>query len=91
MTFILIALKEQGNEAFVKGDYETAILRYSKGLEKMKDMKVLYTNRAQVSEPQMCPWGCLREQLLLNLRKQDKDKSRWNHRWAGSCLGCGEN
>ncbi|XP_073922812.1 tetratricopeptide repeat protein 12 isoform X3 [Castor canadensis] len=41
------ALKEQGNEAFVKGDYETAILCYSKGLEKMKDMKVLYTNRAQ--------------------------------------------
>ncbi|XP_006151091.1 tetratricopeptide repeat protein 12 isoform X2 [Tupaia chinensis] len=41
------ALKEQGNEAFVKGDFETAIVRYSEGLEKLKDMKVLYTNRAQ--------------------------------------------
>ncbi|XP_029064794.1 tetratricopeptide repeat protein 12 isoform X6 [Monodon monoceros] len=41
------ALKEKGNEAFVKGDYETAILCYSEGLEKLKDMKVLYTNRAQ--------------------------------------------
>eukprot|EP00069_Balaena_mysticetus_P009441 bmy_20247T0 len=41
------ALKEKGNEAFVKGDYETAILCYSEGLEKLKDVKVLYTNRAQ--------------------------------------------
>uniref|UniRef100_A0A8W4FHZ1 Tetratricopeptide repeat domain 12 n=1 Tax=Sus scrofa TaxID=9823 RepID=A0A8W4FHZ1_PIG len=46
-TFILIALKEKGNEAFGKGDYETAISCYSEGLEKLKDMKVLYTNRAQ--------------------------------------------
>ncbi|KAM9079774.1 tetratricopeptide repeat protein 12 isoform 3-T3 [Megaptera novaeangliae] len=44
------ALKEKGNEAFVKGDYETAILCYSEGLEKLKDMKVLYTNRAQCDE-----------------------------------------
>ncbi|XP_069803850.1 tetratricopeptide repeat protein 12 [Dendropsophus ebraccatus] len=41
------ALKDQGNEAFAKGDYETAIQRYSEGLEKLKDMQVLYTNRAQ--------------------------------------------
>ncbi|XP_021093446.1 tetratricopeptide repeat protein 12 isoform X12 [Heterocephalus glaber] len=41
------ALKEQGNKAFAKGDYETAILHYNEGLDKMKDMKVLYTNRAQ--------------------------------------------
>ncbi|XP_004604756.2 tetratricopeptide repeat protein 12 [Sorex araneus] len=41
------ALKEKGNEAFVKGDYKAAILCYSEGLEKLKDMKVLYTNRAQ--------------------------------------------
>ncbi|EDL95443.1 tetratricopeptide repeat domain 12, isoform CRA_a [Rattus norvegicus] len=41
------ALKEKGNEAFVKGDYETAIFFYSEGLGKLKDMKVLYTNRAQ--------------------------------------------
>lgn len=41
------ALKEKGNEAFVRGNYETAILFYSEGLEKLKDMKVLYTNRAQ--------------------------------------------
>ncbi|KAL6090964.1 hypothetical protein STEG23_014512, partial [Scotinomys teguina] len=41
------ALKEKGNEAFVKGDYETAIFYYSEGLGKLKDMQVLYTNRAQ--------------------------------------------
>ncbi|XP_075402730.1 tetratricopeptide repeat protein 12 [Tenrec ecaudatus] len=41
------ALKEKGNEAFAKGDYETAVLHYSEGLKKLKDMKVLYTNRAQ--------------------------------------------
>uniref|UniRef100_A0A8C9AM48 Tetratricopeptide repeat protein 12 n=1 Tax=Prolemur simus TaxID=1328070 RepID=A0A8C9AM48_PROSS len=41
------ALKEEGNKAFVKGDYETAVLRYTEGLQKLKDMKVLYTNRAQ--------------------------------------------
>ncbi|MBN3277190.1 TTC12 protein, partial [Polyodon spathula] len=41
------ALKEMGNEAFAKGDYETAVQRYSEGLEKLRDMQVLYTNRAQ--------------------------------------------
>ncbi|XP_068096873.1 tetratricopeptide repeat protein 12 isoform X2 [Hyperolius riggenbachi] len=41
------ALKDLGNEAFAKGDYETAIQRYSEGLKKLKDMQVLYTNRAQ--------------------------------------------
>uniref|UniRef100_A0A8C2YR44 Tetratricopeptide repeat protein 12 n=1 Tax=Chinchilla lanigera TaxID=34839 RepID=A0A8C2YR44_CHILA len=41
------ALKEEGNKAFARGDYETAILNYSEGLDKMKDMTVLYTNRAQ--------------------------------------------
>uniref|UniRef100_A0A8C9LT80 Tetratricopeptide repeat protein 12 n=1 Tax=Piliocolobus tephrosceles TaxID=591936 RepID=A0A8C9LT80_9PRIM len=41
------ALKEKGNEAFAEGNYETAILHYSEGLEKLKDVKVLYTNRAQ--------------------------------------------
>ncbi|XP_072282578.1 tetratricopeptide repeat protein 12 [Pyxicephalus adspersus] len=41
------ALKDLGNEAYAKGDYETAIQRYSEGLEKLKDMQVLYTNRAQ--------------------------------------------
>ncbi|CAN2388261.1 Tetratricopeptide repeat [Pristimantis euphronides] len=40
-------LKDLGNEAFTKGDYETAIEHYSEGLEKIKDIKVLYTNRAQ--------------------------------------------
>lgn len=60
-TFILIALKEKGNEAFGKGDYETAISCYSEGLEKLKDVKVLYTNRAQVSEPRRCLWASLGE------------------------------
>uniref|UniRef100_H3BFT5 Tetratricopeptide repeat domain 12 n=1 Tax=Latimeria chalumnae TaxID=7897 RepID=H3BFT5_LATCH len=41
------ALKQMGNEAFAKGDYGTAIQRYTEGLEKLKDMQVLYTNRAQ--------------------------------------------
>ncbi|NXD85022.1 TTC12 protein, partial [Halcyon senegalensis] len=41
------ALKEKGNEAFRKGDYVTAIQRYTEGLEKLKDKQELYTNRAQ--------------------------------------------
>ncbi|XP_018427562.1 PREDICTED: tetratricopeptide repeat protein 12 [Nanorana parkeri] len=41
------ALKDLGNEAYAKGNYENAIQRYSEGLEKLRDMQVLYTNRAQ--------------------------------------------
>uniref|UniRef100_A0A8B9TKU7 Tetratricopeptide repeat protein 12 n=1 Tax=Anas platyrhynchos TaxID=8839 RepID=A0A8B9TKU7_ANAPL len=41
------ALKEKGNDAFRKGDYDTAIQRYTEGLEKLKDKQELYTNRAQ--------------------------------------------
>uniref|UniRef100_A0A8C0JYK7 Tetratricopeptide repeat domain 12 n=1 Tax=Canis lupus dingo TaxID=286419 RepID=A0A8C0JYK7_CANLU len=50
------ALKDKGNKAFARGDYNAAVLCYSEGLNKVKDMKVLYTNRAQVSEPALCPW-----------------------------------
>lgn len=63
LPFILLALKEKGNEAFVKGDYETAILCYSEGLGKLKDMKELYTNRAQVGDPHWGPQWRLREQV----------------------------
>ncbi|NXN91901.1 TTC12 protein, partial [Rhinopomastus cyanomelas] len=41
------ALKEKGNDAFRKGDYGTAIQRYTEGLEKLRDKQELYTNRAQ--------------------------------------------
>ncbi|XP_075047421.1 tetratricopeptide repeat protein 12 [Mixophyes fleayi] len=41
------ALKDLGNEAYGKGDYESAVQRYSEGLEKLRDMPILYTNRAQ--------------------------------------------
>ncbi|XP_048965909.1 tetratricopeptide repeat protein 12 isoform X1 [Canis lupus dingo] len=41
------ALKDKGNKAFARGDYNAAVLCYSEGLNKVKDMKVLYTNRAQ--------------------------------------------
>ncbi|XP_074750979.1 tetratricopeptide repeat protein 12 isoform X2 [Strix uralensis] len=41
------ALKEKGNDAFRKGDYDIAIQRYTEGLEKLKDKQELYTNRAQ--------------------------------------------
>eukprot|EP00079_Xenopus_tropicalis_P037683 XP_017951454.1 PREDICTED: tetratricopeptide repeat protein 12 isoform X3 [Xenopus tropicalis] len=44
------ALKELGNKAFSKGDYETAVKCYSEGVEKLRDMQVLYTNRAQCNE-----------------------------------------
>lgn len=67
-TVILAALKEKGNEAFAGGDYRTAVLCYSEGLERLKDMKVLYTNRAQVSAPP-CPRGFLRpEPLTCDIR-----------------------
>ncbi|KAL2295762.1 hypothetical protein Nmel_017283 [Mimus melanotis] len=41
------ALKEQGNEAFRRGDFALAIHRYSEGLDKLRDKQELYTNRAQ--------------------------------------------
>uniref|UniRef100_A0A8D0E8E1 Tetratricopeptide repeat protein 12 n=3 Tax=Salvator merianae TaxID=96440 RepID=A0A8D0E8E1_SALMN len=44
------ALKQEGNDAFSKGDYEMAIQKYTEGLKKQKDMQVLYTNRAQCDE-----------------------------------------
>ncbi|XP_068411927.1 tetratricopeptide repeat protein 12 isoform X4 [Eschrichtius robustus] len=65
------ALKEKGNEAFVKGDYETAILCYSEGLEKLKDMKVLYTNRAQSRE-------CYQKILEINSQLQTQVKDYLN-------------
>uniref|UniRef100_A0A673KT20 Uncharacterized protein n=1 Tax=Sinocyclocheilus rhinocerous TaxID=307959 RepID=A0A673KT20_9TELE len=41
-------VQEQGNEAFTQGDYETAVRFYTEGLEQLRDMQALYTNRAQV-------------------------------------------
>ncbi|XP_038062904.1 sperm-associated antigen 1-like [Patiria miniata] len=40
-------LKDQGNQAFNKGDYTRAVKLYTQGLERLKDFVVLYTNRAQ--------------------------------------------
>uniref|UniRef100_A0A3B4DKJ6 Tetratricopeptide repeat domain 12 n=1 Tax=Pygocentrus nattereri TaxID=42514 RepID=A0A3B4DKJ6_PYGNA len=41
------ALKEKGNKAFALGDYEVAVKFYTEGLEQLRDMQALYTNRAQ--------------------------------------------
>ncbi|CAG6003358.1 unnamed protein product [Menidia menidia] len=41
------ALKDKGNEAYTKEDYETAVKYYSDGLAEVRDMQPLYTNRAQ--------------------------------------------
>lgn len=38
--------KEKGNKYMKEGDFEKAVLWYSEALEKCKDMKVLWTNRA---------------------------------------------
>ncbi|XP_019639417.1 PREDICTED: tetratricopeptide repeat protein 12-like [Branchiostoma belcheri] len=40
-------LKDQGNAAFKSGDFQTAVDFYTQGLEKLKDFKELWTNRAQ--------------------------------------------
>ncbi|KAI5620778.1 tetratricopeptide repeat protein 12 isoform X2 [Silurus asotus] len=40
-------LKEKGNQAFALGDYKLAVKMYTEGLEKLRDMPALYTNRAQ--------------------------------------------
>lgn len=42
------ALKDKGNEAYARGDYTTAVQLYTDGLAELRDMKPLYTNRAQV-------------------------------------------
>ncbi|MCI4385749.1 hypothetical protein PGIGA_G00054390 [Pangasianodon gigas] len=41
------ALKEKGNKAFALGDYELAVKVYTEGLDQLRDMPALYTNRAQ--------------------------------------------
>uniref|UniRef100_H3C3R3 Tetratricopeptide repeat domain 12 n=1 Tax=Tetraodon nigroviridis TaxID=99883 RepID=H3C3R3_TETNG len=41
------ALKAQGNEAYAKEDFETAVKYYTEGLSVLQDMQPLYTNRAQ--------------------------------------------
>ncbi|KAG7238713.1 hypothetical protein INR49_031229 [Caranx melampygus] len=41
------ALKDKGNEAYTQEDYETAVKYYSDGLNELRDMQPLYTNRAQ--------------------------------------------
>nr|XP_033774347.1 tetratricopeptide repeat protein 12 [Geotrypetes seraphini] len=46
-TVLANALKEMGNKAFARGDYETAVQKYTEGLDKLRDIEVLYTNRAQ--------------------------------------------
>lgn len=43
------ALKDRGNDAYAKEDYETAVKYYTDGLTELGDMQPLYTNRAQVS------------------------------------------
>lgn len=43
------ALKDRGNEAYAKQDYETAVKYYTDGLTELQDMQPLYTNRAQVN------------------------------------------
>ncbi|XP_075892175.1 tetratricopeptide repeat protein 12 [Nelusetta ayraudi] len=41
------ALKDKGNEAYARGEYRTAVQFYTDGLAELRDMKPLYTNRAQ--------------------------------------------
>lgn len=60
MSLVAAALKEKGNHAFSKGDYGTAVQRYTEGLEKRKDMPELYTNRAQVSCRAFAAMYCFR-------------------------------
>ncbi|XP_031440151.1 tetratricopeptide repeat protein 12 isoform X2 [Clupea harengus] len=40
-------LKTRGNTAFSQGDYEAAVQFYTEGLQQLRDMLELYTNRAQ--------------------------------------------
>ena len=41
-------LKDKGNAAYAREDYETAVKYYSDGLAELRDLQPLYTNRAQV-------------------------------------------
>lgn len=41
-------LKEKGNKAFKKGDFDGAIKYYTDAIAVVKDNTILYTNRAQV-------------------------------------------
>lgn len=46
---VTVALKDKGNEAYAREDYETAVKYYTDGLAELRDMQALYTNRAQVN------------------------------------------
>lgn len=47
-----VVLKNQGNEAFKKHDWESAIASYSKAIELDDTDPTYYSNRAQVHIPQ---------------------------------------
>uniref|UniRef100_A0A8V1A3A7 Tetratricopeptide repeat domain 12 n=1 Tax=Gallus gallus TaxID=9031 RepID=A0A8V1A3A7_CHICK len=76
------ALKEKGNDAFRKGDYSTAAQRYTDGLQKLKDMPELYTNRAQAylkmheygKAIDDCKWALKSRQCYQNLLQIDPQK-----------------
>lgn len=51
---VTAALKDKGNEAYTREDYETAVKCYSDGLNELRDMQPLYTNRAQVNIFSLC-------------------------------------
>lgn len=46
-----VELKNQGNEAFKKHDWESAIAAYSKAIELDDAEPTYYSNRAQVQRP----------------------------------------
>lgn len=51
---VTTALKDKGNKAYTQEDYETAVKYYSDGLNELRDMQPLYTNRAQVNIFNQC-------------------------------------
>ncbi|XP_019478410.1 tetratricopeptide repeat protein 12 isoform X2 [Meleagris gallopavo] len=76
------ALKEKGNDAFRKGDYNTAAQRYTDGLQKLKDVPELYTNRAQAYLKMHeygkaigdCEWALKSRQCYQKLLQLDPQK-----------------
>ncbi|KAL7981622.1 hypothetical protein Chor_005710, partial [Crotalus horridus] len=78
------ALKDQGNDAFSKGDYASAVQNYTEGLKKQKDMPALYTNRAQAyiklrkyeKAISNCSWALRARECYLKILEIDPQKEK---------------
>jgi hypothetical protein len=78
-------LKNQGNDAFKKQDWATAVDFYTKAIELWDKEPSFYLNRAQVRCRTAAPHGCLlilRPRQILNSNRTDMPSQMPTMRWS---------